>query len=1400
MAFDEGGQMGLSFGFAYDNSGAVVERAIADVAAATDRLTISEQGLTRQFQQGQSASISSANNMRTYTQALQQASQTEQQFVQTSQQSISILNGAGTEANKGAQAYAQYTGSLANAGNELKKFGNGLNEQNTIQGNLAGTTQTTFEKVQQLGQGFGQAASSITGLIFSAHSLNRAQFLLHRTETQLEAARNRLDDQTRKLSKTTAQYGADSEQVAAVLADLQISQQKYSDLEERAGLVHESYDLQLVSFATTTGPLVISTISSISQGITSMTEVFGVSMTSVTGFIRSWGPLIGLGAGIGVFALGVVDALMKIKQANDDMANAIKKSDWDAVLKAKLEGLKTETENPFAIIVKAVESSFGNTEGGKSGFQLLDIKDKEKDFVQQLINFRDAVNDQMKSPEWSEAFDLPPSLTSDIKADYARINEIINGSAKNIGNGIALDPTYKANLLKEIDNLFKDINTKVAELSAERQRVTLSGTTAERMAWLGIPTDKEWSTFEQDYQGHLTNAEVIATSFLKRREQDNSLSWDTYIAKVSGATQEEIALAKETVDKVIAANKEKGDALVAVNDVIDASNKNTHSTETGLMNETIAKIKEVSSWSDNYAQTLQRQVTHWEDVNHLGISYNQTLQQQAYELGATNEQLNEYTITSSMSASKIDIMNNKLLGLTLELAHQRNELNLTTDVWKFQNQGMIDGTVAAGKFLTGLIQNKAQANAFRTELALLRPELGAIQTQYGLTNEEIMKFATLQNEGGDAAGYLADIVKDRLTTALNKSNEAAQIHNKTFEEMHSTFMELVDLVGEGGKEWSKAWKDLDKSFIPKGEKSFVKKFLEDYDKLKDESANMNKTISLMEQLRDSGFFKEGIGESWIKRLKKDINEMQETAEKLSPDGKDGPISILFTTLKNFVGESLYSGNFDLITKFLESVNKQVEEGTLAGDINAVSTALSNLMLLTAKPGETGSPEQGALEDFDEAARVSKEMGIGVLPDQLGAISTAITEKGGVTDSVSQAIDALTGTNGLTVASQDAQTGLANLAIQGSNSMAILAKNVATQVAFMSKLLLGLRLLMGAGGSGGGKGGLKNVDDVPGDTGGAFPWTNKDINLLPISLGGNNKKKGVDGSLGSVFDSISKGAQAAQTALANLAKQGTNSMSILEKGVAIHTKSLDTFLGKTIPIASQHSQTSLANLSNEGVKSLNALAHASSVDANGMKKNFSVGEVAAQHLQTGIANLSNEGVKSLKALAHASSTQMSGFVNNLHKGEDAVNDLKDAINSLKSKTVTVSVKVSGGTSSNDSSKNAKGGVYSFDTGGIVSADTGRINTVTEPTLFIYGDNPGNHETLAFIPHNDPVPTLRKLAKMFGDKGRGAIRGGGGGGDDDRGNDRGGVEVINLHMDGEKLMTWIRRKIGRDRQGR
>ncbi len=221
-------------------------------------------------------------------------------------------------------------------------------------------------------------------------------------------------------------------------------------------------------------------------------------------------------------------------------------------------------------------------------------------------------------------------------------------------------------------------------------------------------------------------------------------------------------------------------------------------------------------------------------------------------------------------------------------------------------------------------------------------------------------------------------------------------------------------------------------------------------------------------------------------------------------------------------------------------------------------------------------------------------------------------------------------------------------------------------------------------------------------------------------------------------------QKSQTAFANLSNQGIASLNALGSASSQQMSGLRNNLSVGA-VAAQKLQSGLANLSNQGANSLKRLASASSSAMSGMKNNLSVGAVASQKLQTGLANLSNQGANAFRRLASASSSAMNGLIHNVQAAQRAVISLVKSIGQLKSKSINIHVGLSG---PGVSYLGRGGSITRFAAGGLLSAAGGTAFTTHGPQLVLAGDNPGGKETVAFIPHNDPGPTMKAMNKMFG----------------------------------------------------
>ncbi len=171
---------------------------------------------------------------------------------------------------------------------------------------------------------------------------------------------------------------------------------------------------------------------------------------------------------------------------------------------------------------------------------------------------------------------------------------------------------------------------------------------------------------------------------------------------------------------------------------------------------------------------------------------------------------------------------------------------------------------------------------------------------------------------------------------------------------------------------------------------------------------------------------------------------------------------------------------------------------------------------------------------------------------------------------------------------------------------------------------------------------------------------------------------------------------------------------------------------------------------------------------------------------------------VKAFESAFTSSMQKVTSAANSATSAVNALVAAVKKADGAKATVTVTTEFKTSGSPPSGGSKAGSSAHGLlANVISAASpksfaeGGIQTVQGPQLAFFGDNPGGIETHAFIPHDNPFPILKKLAKMFSKNSRaGEIV--------DSALGRAEEMWIDLHlqidniMDGEKVSRQIVRK--------
>jgi hypothetical protein len=160
------------------------------------------------------------------------------------------------------------------------------------------------------------------------------------------------------------------------------------------------------------------------------------------------------------------------------------------------------------------------------------------------------------------------------------------------------------------------------------------------------------------------------------------------------------------------------------------------------------------------------------------------------------------------------------------------------------------------------------------------------------------------------------------------------------------------------------------------------------------------------------------------------------------------------------------------------------------------------------------------------------------------------------------------------------------------------------------------------------------------------------------------------------------------------------------------------------------------------------------------------------------------VSAMKSMANTLSSLFKKIASDF---SSAMNKMKSAASSAASSIVASMKKIENAAKAAAAAQakvgKAKGGIMSFATGGMMTAATGKVFTTKGAQNVLVGDNPGGRETVAFIPHNDPGPTLERLRSLFGgiqmgmstSRGSASVSTGG----------SNGPCIINVYLDGKPI---------------
>jgi hypothetical protein len=647
------------------------------------------------------------------------------------------------------RAQQGYQGAVTQSTAVTKQFSAGLSQNTPFVAGLATNIKNTGAPLNQFNSSTTQAGASLNrfGGFMKNNLTNVAllsggiaglddQFLqLHKAQVANERAnlmKAKSDQQVVKIQKglndMIAEGKQGTEEYNIKLKDLELAQEKAGIAAERQTVTQENLNEATEDFWIGILPNVLFVGGSAASMISSM----GIKMSTLKGIIPAVsGGFLGLGkaigaikwtslltslAGIALPVLAAVAAIWLLVGAYQGLTN---------VSNSIIETLNLQVDalSPLQIAWLKLQDTLSNmglakalTEREKKDLEFFDKLTTED--LDKLVKKAKAKGANLNSEFLKGFTTLPPEMKKLLTSAFKELGDLLPSLGGDLGGNVA--EGLEAGL--NIDTAVEDIGADI-EIGFEELKIT-AGAKALKVGETIINMMGEGASSRVS-----ANKEIIKKSFTE-------LDIFGQLFKEAG-----------------------GEATNAL-----AKGKNILNTLAGgaaggtLTNKFAADAKKMDEGLRQVGATLQLTGQELADYSAL------------VKTGADVNQFLADTLSKKLNPS--------LQELAVSYQQQANDLNLTTHAINFWNLGLQQGTKTAGEFLTGLHQQSAETQAFQVEIKRLNPELGNIQEQFHLSNQELQDYATTVNEGGDAFSFLADRIMKEAAPALEHFNALIEAGSK----------------------------------------------------------------------------------------------------------------------------------------------------------------------------------------------------------------------------------------------------------------------------------------------------------------------------------------------------------------------------------------------------------------------------------------------------------------------------------------------------------------------------------------------------------------------------------------------------------------------------------------------
>jgi hypothetical protein len=1154
-----------------------------------------------------------------------------------------IATGLGTFQQK-ATSVLTSSGQLAGAGQgfsgALAGFNTQLNTVGTSAQTLGQRLGTLGSAIAQQGTSFGVASASVIGVASSFLSLEKASVRAEASQVRVRTLTTTLAAQTEKLRIAREKGNLTDGQMAVLESRIADTQDKLGVAQERATVMQNDYNETLSSFVTQLGPQVIAAGGSIAQ-------IFAKDPQGISGFTRLKTAISGLISPMSGFGSGATKVTSALSGLSINLEGAgSKATGFGSALSgigSKLSGLSGIIVPVASALVAGVgvwllyQHTMEQVANFKKDFAVIDSLNTVDARVKQTKKAFDDLKDEDPFSQESlkkTAKNPTPENVAPLLDPFAGIsNTIIKG--KNLAVG-AVEDYFVA----------KEKDGSVTAVVTDKQNKYNAAVAEYKKTLGGLHGTNQQTAFDKmvHAKADLDAAKAVAANAKGTDVYTKALAQS--VGPQDAFTRGALGLGNQLVSNIAIEDqlftaREKGMALN------EEDSKNY--AEASQKKQAADKLFALGQITARESTTLTR-----EELLLLDQAYTGTAATSAVAI----EKLSTTTIglRGSIGQAVSAFLDAKIAAV--DYTQALTDVDLEN---RLVQQGTLSGLQAAEQFFQGLVKGTAQEAVFNASLAEGAYDLGLHSEMLAFSSgkmQELLKQTYLMNKGfNDQAiaaatdtSFINDltlkqaVLEAGMITGAQAANDWAisMIGSvQASKDEHGQLLQLTaDLLGIPVplSLTSDQLKEVMTNFQETGDAgmSLVNVITE----------NLIPAFDLVTKLLDAKSFKEfgknlkelALPKGFLK-AGKDLDDAMKPMFNASKNAEKAGNAIKLLTTIPF-DDKTFSKKLDTVKKSLENLTK----------VPGTTPAIDNILSQAEKMGRADFIKHaGSLNMIFDAIKQ-----YGFLPDDIAskAIKLFNEENQKIEPSGKQAEKQLMDTidvmkNGVPIIDKFGNT---------VGQIGDITKAMAEQVAKAKKPLQDFVANFSIGG--------QSLKDSKVPTKGGFtgklasdPDMKKKLDEL-MKLGGEDKGKDIDTTAGQVA------AQKLQTALANLATQGKNSLNILAQASSSAMNGLKANLGVGAAASSSAMNGLKANLAVGGT-ALTALAKVSSTAMNGLKNNLAAGASGSSSAMNGLkANLA-VGEKALDSIASVSSSAMNGLKNNLNVGASASSSAMNGVkNNLK----------------------------------------------------------------------------------------------------------------------------------------